>query len=58
MNQSPKAPRSKAGPRFVRPPESLFRRGPLVDPGLAAVFGAALALTFMAVLLALFTRAG
>ena len=34
-------------PRFVDPPASMFRRRPLVDPGLIALGGAIVALVFI-----------
>lgn len=46
-------PRLTNGPTFVPLPDHMFRRRPLVDPGLLALAGAIVALAFAALLLGL-----
>jgi biotin operon repressor len=58
MKMPKNATRPTTGPRFVPPPGSIFQHRPLIDSGLAAVLGGALAAAFMALLLGLFARAG
>ncbi len=57
MRMPRNAPRPTKGPRFIPPPDSIFRCRPLVDPGLLAVIGAPVAVVFLAVLLGLLETA-
>lgn len=57
MNMPKNTPRPTTGPRFIPPPDSIFRRRPLVDAGLLALVGAALALVFAEVLVGLLETA-
>lgn len=41
------------GPRFVEPPVSMFRRRPLIDPGLLALIGAIMAIVLLVALIGL-----
>jgi hypothetical protein len=42
-----------SNPIFIQPPESLFQRRPLIDPGLVAFVGAVAALALLFLLLGL-----
>ena len=42
---------SKSGQRFIDPPAYMFRRRPLIDPGLLALIGAIIAIAFLTLML-------